>query len=199
MASATGIVLIKTMAYRGVAGEEWSNKYWLTGAPPSTAADWHTLAVTLATAEAAVYHPGSTFVRAYGYNDNTPNAASVWSYDFAAAGESIPGRLGTAANETTMAGDQAAMLEWKTSRKSSKGKYIYLRKYFHHGAVQTTAPDSITNTQKTALDLFGHQLMDNPGLAGRWIRSQKQDEVLQEVIASPWVTTRTLKRRGKRP
>jgi hypothetical protein len=42
-------------------------------------------------------------------------------------------------------------------------------------------------------------MKDGTFISGRKIRSQAQDETIISHQVSPWITTRTLKRRGKRP
>lgn len=197
MASVTGIVVTKQFEYRGNDKEEWSNKYWLTGSPPTTPTAWNTLFTQLATAEAACYSSGTKVVGGYAYDDNTPGANSVWSVDWRDTASVIPGTLvGTEGNN--MAGDQAGFIEWLTSRKTSDGKWIYLRKYFHDGFISTTDADAIDNSTLAAYQVFMNELFTGSNAMGRRVRSQGVDDVLQGQKASPWVTTRTLKRRGKK-
>jgi hypothetical protein len=100
------------------------------------------------------------------------------------------------------AGDQAAVVEWKMNRLNAKGKPIYLRKYFHLPAISSADHDALDSTYVTTLNTFATQVMTFHG----GIRTGPRDKlpaipadaaVAHEVI--PWVTTRTLKRRGKRP
>lgn len=199
MASAVGIVLVKQFAYRDEPNEEWSSKYWLTGNIPSGDASWKTLADLLIAQEATCYHAGVSVTFAYSYDDNTEGAHSVWSYDYLAAGEAVPGTLASAGG-TKMAGDQAGVLEWKTDRKNTRGKWIYLRKYFHGGHTDAVQPDRLEPATLTAYEAFGQKLrFATPELENRNIRSQKQEEGITDHYGIPWVTTRTLKRRGKRP
>lgn len=199
MAEATGLVITKRFSYRGDTGEEWSNKYWLTGAPPQAPADWHALFLTMANAEKICYVSTTHVVSGYAYDDNTPGANAVWSVDLTATGEEIPGVLDPVGG-TAMAGDQAGLLQWKTDRKNSRGKWIYLRKYFHGGMIDIANPDRISPNTNTNYQNFGNALNDGTSLVGnRRLRSQAQDEVLLGAAADDWVTTRTLKRRGKRP
>ena len=200
MVAATGIVIIKKFTYRGDPNEEFSNKYWLTGDPPGPSSEWAGLFDVLVAQEKACYVPQVHVVGGYGYNDNTPGAQSIWSVDLEALGTTVPGTL-TAAQGFTYAGDQAGMLEWQTDRKNSRGKWVYLRKYFHGGITHYTNVDEIAPEAVTAYETLGTHLRDGtiPQAVGRKIRSQKQDENLQSMHASKWITTRTLKRRGKRP
>lgn len=198
MATVVGLTLIKKFTYRLDATEEWSNKYYFTGSVPADSTAWKALTDALATQEKTCYTNASQTVRAYGYNSDDLHASAVWSWDYIAQGGAQAGTaISTGGN--LMAGDQAAMLEWKTSRLSSKGKPIYLRKYFHCLNSATGNPDSLLTANKTALETFGTKMMDGTFLDARTLRSRLNTETLTARIASPWVTTRTLKRRGRRP
>ncbi|HEX6827326.1 MAG TPA: hypothetical protein VF077_13490, partial [Nitrospiraceae bacterium] len=141
----------------------------------------------------------SKVVRAYGYDDNALDAHSVWGWDYDGAGTSLPGLLVSGAGEHPYAGDQAGLVWWKVDRKTSKGKYIYLRKFFHDGFLGA-GKDVIGSTTNAAYDAFATTLATTgTGVGGRWIRSRIQDEVVLNHDGSAWVTTRTLKKRGKRP
>lgn len=199
MAEATGLTIVKRFTYRGDANEEWSNKYWLTGTPPPDPAGWDVLLDELVALEKACYTPQTSVVAAYGYDDNTPGAHSVWSWDADVSPPAVPGTL-TAAQGINYAGDQAGMVEWQTDRKNSRGKWIYLRKYLHGGITHYTNPDEIAPETLAAYTAYAEALADGSGgLQGRQLRSQAQDESIINTYPSRWITTRTLKRRGKRP
>lgn len=197
MAEAVGITLIKRFNYRGDPTEEWSNKYWLTGTLPADDVAWKAMADGLIANEKLCYSSGSQVVRAYGYADNSPTADSVWQHDYLLAGTAVPGVL-AAGTGILMAGDQAGTLWWKTTRKTTRGKWIYLRKYFHDGFISATDTDSLSANTLAAYNGFADFLKDDV-LFGRHIRSAAQVETIQLEGVSPWVTTRTLKRRGRRP
>jgi hypothetical protein len=91
------------------------------------------------------------------------------------------------------------MVEWRTARKNSRGKWIYLRKYFHAAHVSHLNVDDLSDGQSIVYNAYATKMSDGTLSAGRKIRSQKQDEVIEEHRVSPYITTRTLKRRGKRP
>lgn len=197
MAALTGLTIIKKFEYRGDASEEWSNHYHLRNSPPLTEQEWESMALGLIDLERRCYPATSQVIRAYGYDDDSPTATSVWSFDYEAASISLPGQLTLTGSRG--AGDQAAMVWWKMDQKNSRGKWIYLRKYVHDPDISLTDADSITASQKAALELFAQEMTD--GTAGSWggIRAQKFPDAVIAYAASQWVTTRTLKRRGKRP
>lgn len=198
MASTTGLVIVKRFTYRDDDQEEWSSKYWLTGPPPDSDQAWLDLFNLLGNEERKCYTPQCFITRYIGYNDNADGAHSVYNLDLAQIGAEKPGTLPTEAGHAQMAGDQAGMISWQTSRKNSRGKWVYLRKYLHAGHIGTDVDKVSTNTE-SAYNAFAQVLFTGTGLQGRTLRSQKQDEVLQFGAGSQWVTTRTLKRRGKRP
>lgn len=200
MASVVGLTVIKKMSYRGNANEEWSNDYHLTGSIPSDAAAWRTLFDALVAQEKTVYPSDVTVVAGYGYDSDDPAAHAVWSVDLTVSPDSpVAGTLNRSTGYPSP-GDAAVWVRWKTSRLNSKGKPIYLRKYFHFAVNQGVgAADLPITVQTTALNAFGTKMMDGSFLDGRTIRSRANAETIINRGASPYITTRTLKRRGKRP
>ena len=194
---ATSIVLIKSFPYRDLP-EEWSNKYFLTGADPASPAEWTTLFDALVAEEKKLYSSVCKVVRGYGYTDDSPSAASVWSRDLTAAEAEVLGTFTVAGSQQP--GDAAATVRWKTSRLSSSGKPIYLRKYFHCVFGKTGDADEITATQIVAYEAFATLLWDGAGVDSRFIRGPGQSsEDIVGSSCSKYITTRTLKRRGRRP
>lgn len=198
MATAVGLVVIHEFNYRDNP-EQWSTKYWFTGQPPTTPSDWLSLATTFAASEQHCYSPGTKIVGYVGYNDDTPGAHAAWSESLTDTGTEIPGTLVDPAG-VLFAGDQAGLLWGLTSRKNSRGKWVYLRKYMHDGFLNANDTDRVSVPTRTAYDTFLTKLRDGTwGGGGHVWRSQKQSENFQNALASVFVTTRTLKRRGKRP
>lgn len=196
----TSVTLIKRQSYRGDALEEWSNKYYLTGGVPASDADWLALVNALKTQEKTVYGAHVTVVRAYGYSDDALNADSVYQRDMVAATETVVGTLsGTGGIRTQV--ETAAWVRWKTSRMA-RGKAIYLRKYFHGVYASSTggAEDTPSAAWVTAATAFGLKMRDGTFLDGRTVRARGQTgETFLGHNVSTWLTTRELKRRGKRP
>jgi len=193
------LVVVKRFNYRGDATEEYSNRYILTGSAPATSALWRTLFDALVTAEKVVYPLNTNVVRGYGYATADDDATAVWSVDLTVSPNTVvPGTLTTSSNPQ-MPGDSAVWVRWKLDRTNSKGKYIYLRKYFHPAYnTQTTNGDGVLGAQITALNLLGSKLEDGSFLDGRKVTDKYGTNVIGHG-ASLYVTTRTLKRRGRRP
>lgn len=199
MAAAVGITLTKSFVYRGQSGEEWSNRYWFDGPDPQTYNQWLAVVDDLIAIEKHCYGAPSAVVFAYGHNDNTPGAASVFSVDYR-----VPplAPIGGVLPITTcgMAGDQAGLIEWKTDRRSSKGKPVYLRKYMHDGNLPALGGDLIAQNTLDAYNLFATQCATAVlGGSVYTLRSQAHSGAIVSHGGSIYVTTRTLKRRGKRP
>lgn len=197
MAPVVGIVVNKAFTYRGDTDEEWSNKYFLSGPIPASDTEWRTLFDQVCQLECTVYNPGVKIVSGYAYADDADDAQAVWGVDLTLTSQEVPGTLAVASTEH-MAGDQAGLVWWKTSRRSTKGKPIYLRKYYHGGGTQGTTGDQISPTCLTAYNVLASALQGGGWGGARVLRSQKFSESLVQAQGSEWVTTRTLKRRGKK-
>lgn len=196
MAEACGITVIKEFPYRG-APEEWSNQYWFTGGAPATPAAWTSLFDALAALERLLYMSDVKIVRAYGYDEDTPNAPAVWVHDISTA--PLVGSLTPAVGMQVGPGDSSAWLKWFTGRMSVKGKAIYLRKYFHPAYFDEAQPDRVHPNWITAAQGVGNTLCDGSFIAGRVITAQGHADLSDFPQPATYVTTRTLRRRGKRP
>ena len=198
-APAVYLTIVKRFTYRGNAQEEWSNSYALSGATPADSPAWRTLFDALVAEEKKLYLAESSVVSGYGY-DSIPvkGDSAIWSVDLTVTPNSpVVGVLPASAG-AKMAGDQASWVRWGLDRFNTKGKRVFLRKYFHNGLIQGAIPDSLYPAYTTALDAFGLKLRDGTFTGGRRI-SDKDGTTIVGHAVSPYSTTRTLKRRGKRP
>jgi hypothetical protein len=197
MAAVVGLTIVKKFTYRGNAAEEWSNQYWFDGAIPADTAAWDALEAALVAQEKTVYSNHTFVVASYGYDSDADNAHAVYVRDRSAA--PVAGTLVTG-GVPALPGDTAAMLAWKTSRVNTRGKPIYLRKYYHDVYSSGGDPgDNLMTAQRTAMNALGAKLHDGTFIDGRKIRSRLHPEVILSHATALMVTTRTLKRRGKRP
>jgi len=192
--------------YRDVPTEEFSSKYWFKAPPPSADADWMSLVNSVKNLETNIFPNTVTFQRAYGYNDDDPKANAVFVHDWNIPGPAPPGTM--AGTGAPMAGDQAGLVEWKTEHKNTRGKLIYLRKYLHAGHIDTLDRDRLDGNYITALQTYGDGIRVLHGgltnASSKASSSNGQDwpggsHTAIGTLVSPWVTTRTLKRRGPRP
>jgi hypothetical protein len=196
MAAVASVTLIKKFTYRGDANEQFSNTYSFTGSVPSDPAGWTGLVTQLATAEKVCYPSTVSIIKAYCYATDNEDDDSVFSYDWGAS--PVAGTLSTT-GAVQAPGDSAVWVRWKTSRMAS-GKAIYLRKYFHPAMVASASGgDGVHAAQQAALNVFGAGMHDGSFAGSRTIRSRHHDETILSHSNSTFVTTRTLKRRGKRP
>lgn len=199
MGALVGITSVKRFTYRGQP-EEFSNTYHFTGAVPADFTAWRALYDALVAQEKTVMPSGVSLIGGYGYDDDAEDAHSVWSVDLTQAPNSPVNSTGNFDPSTAAPGDAACWVRWKTSRKNSAGKWIYLRKYFHGVRLAgASGGDTIAPLQITALNAFGAKMEDGTFLDGRKLRSRTHDETLQGHGVSSYATTRTLKRRGRRP
>lgn len=191
------LVLIKRMTYRGIATEEWSNAYMLSGAKPADSTAWRAVFDALCAQERTCYTNESSIIGGYGYDSVADSATAVWSVDLTVTPNTpLPGTLAQTGNK--IAGDQAAWVRWGLDKFNSKGKRIYLRKYFHSGRVDATNQDTLYSGWTTALNAFGAKLQDGSFLDARVLTDSHGTALVGHGVG-PYITTRTLKRRGKRP
>lgn len=196
MATVTGLTVVKSFTYRGDATEEFSNTYHFKGAPPVGDTAWQTLLSEVVGKEQGALPASVKWSRAYGYDSDDPAAHHVFAYDYGTTGP--PGAyVPIPATEIRIAGDQAACVWWRLDRLNTRGKPIYLRKYIHGGYVLNTDTDSLSTNWLNALRTYsgGAGMMSIHG----GLRSRSHDDNVQASDVIPYITTRTLKRRGKRP
>jgi hypothetical protein len=192
------LTIIKTMQYRG-SDEEWSNTYFMTGDLPTSPASWKTLADAVIAEEVSLYKSDIEVTRAIGHKAG--ESVAVWSYDYAEHSESVPGTY-TDASGVPESGDTAAWIRWSTDQLTSKGKPIYLRSYYHPAYRQAgTAYDDIATAWAANAQEYGDDWIagftDGDGTVHH--RAGPHGVVGLVALPSPYATTRTLERRGRRP
>jgi len=189
------IVLIKRFTYRDTL-EEFSNKYHFNGTLPVDAAAWKTLADALITAEKPTVQASVRWVRAYGYEPG--NEISVWGFNYAGPPDTTQAGTLALGTQRDVPGDIAAVVRWYTGQNTEKGKKIYCRKYIHGAVASISDVDEVGAQQATALATWAAKLIDGT-LPGSFRYCGPQGASLQAPNVMPYLTTRTLKRRGKRP
>jgi hypothetical protein len=189
-----GFVVVFQFPYRGT-DEEWSQGYHIADAWVDEADFRATMDVVRVELVDCV-SPRTTFQRFIGYDDFSPHHMHTYVYDVSAHG--FTGALDTSAM-TPMPGDAAAWVRWKMARLSSRGKPVYLRKYFHDVyADEDGDPDLLAANQNAALEAFGVSARAS-SWDGHTIADRFGVPTTNNVVASNFITTRTLERRGKRP
>jgi len=200
MQPSTGITLIKQFSYRGDAFEQWSNTYWFQEPAPNNALEWDSVWVELWNIESLAIPLNSKLVQVYGYDDRTYGSHAVFDH---LVEPGLAGQFPVPPSGIDFAGDQAAMVGWKTLRKTNPGgKWIYLRKYLHDGFVKSVSPDFLEDSYFAALNTYAGQIQSFRG--GLVAAPSKDDptppiDTIQSIRVPDYVTTRSLKRRGKRP
>ena len=189
------ITIIKDFPYRGTT-EEFSNTYHFSGTTPADAAAWKTLADAIILAEKPTVPSYVRFVRAYGYEAG--NNVSVAQIDY----KTLPLTpvLGTFTVGTSIGvpGDVAATIRWATPNFTERGKRIYLRKYMHGVREAGGNFDLLDTDEKAAMQTFAAKMIDGT-LPGSFKYCGPQGAVASAPLVAQYLTTRTLKRRGKRP
>lgn len=190
------IVTVKSFTYRDE-DEEFSNKWHLSGMP-DTQSGFDVLVSTWADLEKAVYSNRVTIVRAYGYADDDDNA--TWVRDLADASDARAGTYPAFTHGSIqMPGDAAATVRWFTGRTSTTGKRIYLRKYFHDVYRENAGDiDKVDPLQVAAYNEFASSLQDGVETLTP-VGPDGEPPVTDAWRVDPFITTRTLKRRGRRP
>jgi hypothetical protein len=192
------ITLVKEFPYRG-APEEWTNSYHFLGPDPG---DWSTVATNLRNLEMPCFASEVVFKRAYCYavHDDATRAGVTEIVEWGGiTGTFSTSGLGLAGSS----GDVAATVRWQTPDFTSgaRPKRIYLRKYYH-GVFSHSDPvgeqDALATEQLAKFELMAGALTE-PDPIGAGDYCGPRGALAGNYLVSPWLTTRTLKRRGKRP
>lgn len=200
MSAQLGITLVKKMTYRGNPNEEWSNTYWFDGTPPTTQTQAQSFVDDLASHEKALVLGTITYEKAYVFTDNAPTAHAAFVVPSMTGGP-ITGTMSTGTH-TYPAGDQAAWIRWLTSRRTGKGRPIYLRKYYHGVPTEEDSPSTADATLAawiTAANTFAALLSGGTLGYGKIVGRGHTDDVITAHTAAPFIGIRQLKKGRKRP
>jgi hypothetical protein len=193
------ITLVKDFQYRG-ALEEYSNTYHFDGGDPTSAVRWKALADALILSEKTCFPSSTRYIRAFGHKAGVTHRD--WVYDYLAGTGAVAGTL-AAPGLIPQAGDAAVWLRWATDVLTSRGKPIYLRSYYHDvwsNANTRLNVDTFLAGQKTALETYGAAWITgfSDGVVTHHRAGPNGAIGLAPSVASQWLTTRTLERRGRR-
>lgn len=191
------LTLVTKFTYRG-ADELFSNTYFMNGTTPASDSSWKTLADNVIAEYKVILPTDQHIVRAIGHVAGS--SVAVWEYDYEAHSAAVAGTDGGASFE--QGGDTAVWVRWPTAARTSKGKPIFLRSYFHPGqSVSNADPDTTRAALVTALVEYGEDWVAGflDGDSVNHTRAGPHGVTgLTGCVASPFVTTRTLERRGRR-
>lgn len=190
--AAPGFTVVYAFPYRG-ASEEWSQQYHLD-ADFSDVADWHTTFDAFVTAVRPALYPVVTVVRGYGYHNTDNDSFNTYELPTPLAGTLSPS-LGVYSP-----GDDAGWVRWNTERTNTRGRLVYLRKYFHPIQNDGTAGnvDLTLAGWRTAVKTFADNATGT-GWNGKHLAGPDGNVPGGGTLASTYITTRTLHRRGRRP
>jgi hypothetical protein len=185
------LVVQKSFTYRGAA-EEYANIYHFSGTQPADQAAWQSFADAVKELERPIFTSLVTHTTWLGYNDGSETA------DYTGAHTGTLTGSGTFAGSAPAPGDVASWVRWSTGDRSSQGKPIFLRKYFHPAYISTAGGDAVVSSWRTAAATYA-AAMTAGGLAGTAKICRPNGHVGVTGLACTNATTRTLKRRGRRP
>jgi hypothetical protein len=194
MPAMPSITIVKEFTYRGKQ-EEWSNTYSFSGPVPADNPAWLALGNAIWDQEKRVLDQTVKVVQYYGYTAGA--VASVAQLDRRL--EPTTGRTGLLVPGVgdKMAGDQAMTIRALVGN-SVKGKKVYIRKFYHGSQESATDPDKLATAVLTTANDVALQLTNGTLPDGRkWC--SPSGAVATQPAAQVFLTTRTLKRRGKRP
>lgn len=189
------ITIIKRAKYKGV-DEEFGNTFHFSGTQPADLAAWKTLADALIAAERPIYPADVEFVQAYGYNAGSE--LSVAQIDYRVSPNVLLNATGAFTGGGRQSLEVASTVRWPTPNFTSRGKRIYLRKYLHAMWAKSYPDyDQLLATQSTAIATWAAKLIDGT-LPGTFKYCGPQGAVASAPQVNGFLTTRELKRRGKR-
>jgi hypothetical protein len=188
MASAPGFVAVFSFPYRG-ADEEWSQKYHLDD-DFTDVSDFHATFDAFVTAVKPLFDSGCTIIRGYGYHDTDDNAFDTYTLSSPVTGTR------SLSSEVRCPGDAAWWIRWNTERTNSRGRTIYLRKYFHPAYESTTLglQDTVPSGLRTAAATFATNATGT-GWNGKHLAGPDGNVPGGGNFVSQYNTTRTLHRR----
>lgn len=196
MAATAALVVIKDFLYRGVR-EEYSNRWHLEGdSLPTSYATFTSFVDTWVVAEKPTVPSTTRFLRALWYPAGDDDA--LYSYDISVGGTVTfpPGTLSVGTGVKTP-GDVAAIIKHMTVKRA-RGKPVYLMHYIHDVLADSGGGDALFAAQRTAMNTFATKLY-NGTLSGTAKLCAPDGSDVSSGGANQYLTTRTLKRRGKRP
>lgn len=193
MPDTPSITINKDFSYRG-RNEIWSNTYHFSGTVPTNDAGWAALAAAIVDQELSFLNSGVKYRGYLGYEAG--NEFAVSQKDLVADAVAQPaGRMDPGSSWSSPSGDQAGWVRWATPDRTSRGKRIYLRKFFH-GVGHTN--DVIPVTVRDQMKVYAGKMTDGT-LPGGFKVCGPQGAVAGTSLVSPNIGMRQLKRRGKRP
>ena len=185
-ATQASVKVLKSFTYRGVT-HVWSNRYYLNNTSIDTQAHFNTLADAIVLAEKAIYGTATTIV---GVNYYAPGSdVAVWTRSYSTAGTFAGGG-------SDLPGDNAALVRYTTSQRTSKNHPLYLFNYYHGVRnVGGTSPDNVLATQLTAYGTYANAWVNgfSDGVT-TYKKAGPRGAVATGYVVEPFVTHRDFPR-----
>lgn len=140
------VKVTKTFTYRG-SQREFSNRYHFNGGVPADLAAWYALMDAIVLAEKSTMPNSVTIVACTGYLAGSELPVASKTYTTVCTGafslfEESPGQ-------------DAALIRYATTARSSRNHPIYLFNYYHAtGSQNGNGPDLVNLAQKVALEAY---------------------------------------------
>lgn len=138
--------MVKEFSYRGSA-RRFSNRYHFNGGSPADLAHWYALMDDIVDAEKAIFRDEAQIVECVGYaaGSELPVASKTYAVDGTAT---FIGWLPTP-------GQDAALIRYSTTARSTKNHPIYLFNYYHVvGHTSGESVDVLNTPQKNAMQTY---------------------------------------------
>jgi hypothetical protein len=153
------VVITKQFTYRG-ATRRYSNRYHFEGALPADDAAWNTLIGHIVDAEKPCLPPEVEIVQADGYDASTATSTNPHGIAVFTSTPDVVGTGDFTSDGFPCPGDCAAFVRYTTPARSSVNHPVYLSNYYHGVYRDTSDPDLLATSQKTALQVYAAAWVD---------------------------------------
>lgn len=147
MAATPSIKVVKNIQLKGQV-HLWSNRYHFAGGTPADDAHWQTLFTNIRNAEKLIYSGAIGIEEMLGYAAGSDVPVATWTGDVSGTG--------TFAGSVACPPNDAALVRYTTTQRTSKNHPIYLFNYYHGCFYSSSAAsiDTIAASYQTALATY---------------------------------------------
>jgi hypothetical protein len=190
------VITVKRGTFRGEV-EEWSNGYHFSGTAPADRAAASALFKAVFALEAPFITAGQKLVQGYYYEN--PDGNATIGTDYRADTTTDLNSTGTAfASGNALSLEQVSLMKARCGY-TSKGRPRYVMKFFHGVKRSGSDPDKVDWSTTAPLPATLAAKYTDGSLPGGLKLCRPDGMVCEAPTLDPYVRTRTLKRRGKRP
>jgi len=184
VAATPSVKVVKQMLYKG-AQHKWSNRYHFNGGTPADDSHWQTLFTNIRNAEKLVLDGNVGIVEVVGYAAGSDVPVATWTGSV--GGTAAP------ANTISCPGNDAGLVRYATTARTSKNHPIYLFNYYHWAYRDSTSSDTNTINAgwKTLLETYA-----TAWIAGfsdgtnTYVRAGPNGATAVSRLVEPWLTHR---------